>query len=137
MKQKRKKRPDLPEVVDQAAQEKLGHGQLRPGQEEAITAVLEGSDTLAVMPTGAGKSAIYQIAASLMPGATVVVSPLIALQRDQVEAIAEENLGDAAVVNSTLRAAEREEALADFEEGAAEFLFLAPEQFANEETLAR
>src|SRR3712207_8413552 len=83
MKQKRKKRPDLPEVVDQAAQEKLGHGQLRPGQEEAITAVLEGRDTLAVMPTGAGKSAIYQIAGALMPGATVVVSPLIALQRSE------------------------------------------------------
>ncbi|MBW3634494.1 MAG: RecQ family ATP-dependent DNA helicase [Chloroflexi bacterium] len=137
MKQKKKKSPDLSEVVDQAVQEKLGHEQLRPGQEEAVTAVLEGRDTLAVMPTGAGKSAIYQIAGALIPGATVVVSPLIALQRDQVEAIAEENVGDAALVNSTLRAAEREEALDEFEEGATEFLFLAPEQLANEEMLAR
>jgi ATP-dependent DNA helicase RecQ len=89
------------------------------------------------MPTGAGKSAIYQISGSLIPGATVVVSPLIALQWDQVEAIAEEDVGGATLLNSTLRPAEREEALDEFEEGATEFLFLAPEQFANEETLAR
>jgi len=126
-----KKASDLAEVVDQAAQEKLGYDRLRPGQEEAATAVLEGRDTLAVMPTGAGKSAIYQIAGSLMPGATIVVSPLIALQRDQVEAIAEEDVGGAALVNSTLCAAEREEALDEFEAGATEFLaapFGTPEE---------
>jgi ATP-dependent DNA helicase RecQ len=128
---------DLAEVVDRAAEEKLGYEQLRPGQEEAITALLEGRDTLAVMPTGAGKSAIYQIAGSLIPGATIVVSPLIALQQDQVEAIAEDDVGGAALLNSTLRVAEREEALEEFERGVTEFLFLAPEQFANEELLAR
>ena len=137
MEQKKKGSSDLQQVVDRAARSKLGFDELRPGQEEAITALLDGHDTLVVMPTGAGKSAIYQIAGSLIPGATIVVSPLIALQRDQVEAIAEENLGDAALVNSTLRAAEREEALDELAAGATEFLFLAPEQFANEETLAR
>jgi ATP-dependent DNA helicase RecQ len=123
--------------VRRAARARLGHEELRPGQEEAIAAILDGHDTLAVMPTGSGKSAIYQIAGSLIPGATVVVSPLIALQRDQVEAIDEEDVGGAALLNSTQRVAERDEALAEFADGDVEFLFLAPEQFANEETLAR
>ena len=128
---------DLQQVVNRVAQELLGYEQLRPGQEEAITAVLHGPDTLAVMPTGSGKSAIYQIAGALIPGATIVVSPLIALQRDQVEAIAGMDAGRDALVNSALPASERTEALDEFAEGAAEFLFLAPEQFANEETFAR
>jgi ATP-dependent DNA helicase RecQ len=89
------------------------------------------------MPTGSGKSAIYQIAGAIIPGVTVVVSPLIALQQDQVEAIVEMDAGGAALLNSTLPATEREEALDEFEQGATEFLFLAPEQFANEETFAR
>jgi len=137
MEQEMKTASDLQQVVNRAAQELLGYEQLRPGQEEAITAVLHGPDTLAVMPTGSGKSAIYQIAGALIPGATIVVSPLIALQRDQVEAIAGMDAGRAALVNSALPASERTEALDEFAEGAAEFLFLAPEQFANEETFAR
>jgi ATP-dependent DNA helicase RecQ len=128
---------DLQQVVDRIVQEKLGYEQLRPGQDEAIAAVLAGRDTLVVMPTGSGKSAIYQIAGAMIPGVTVVVSPLIALQQDQVEAIAEIDAGGAALLNSALPAAEREEALDEFEQGATEFLFLAPEQFANEETFAR
>src|SRR5215218_8095750 len=137
MKQQKKKSPDLPEAVGRIAREKLGYEELRPGQEGAITEVLAGHDTLAVMPTGAGKSAIYQIAGALIPGVTVVVSPLIALQQDQVEAIVEMDAGGAALLNSTLPATEREEALDEFEQGATEFLFLAPEQFTNEETFAR
>ena len=62
---------------------------LRPGQQQVIEAVLNGRDTLAVMPTGSGKSAIYQIAGALIPGATLVVSPLIALQKDQLDALAD------------------------------------------------
>ena len=128
---------DLQQVVDRVVQEKLGHEQLRPGQDEAIAAVLAGHDTLVVMPTGSGKSAIYQIVGALIPGVTVVVSPLIALQQDQVEAITEIDAGGAALLNSALPAAEREEVLDEFEQGATEFLFLAPEQFTNEETFAR
>ena len=127
----------MPKAVGRIARAKLGYEQLRPGQEEAIAAVLAGHDTLAVMPTGSGKSAIYQIAGAIIPGVTVVVSPLIALQQDQVEAIAEMDAGGAALLNSALLAAEREEALDEFAQGATEFLFLAPEQFANEETFAR
>ena len=88
------------------------------------------------MPTGSGKSAIYQIAGLLVPGATVVVSPLIALQRDQVDSLTERRL-DAAELNSTLSGSEREEALEEVEEGELEYLFLAPEQFENEETIER
>ena len=109
---------------------------LRPGQREAIESVLAGRDTLVVMSTGSGKSAIYQIAGLLTEGATVVISPLIALQRDQVEDLAERAAGGAAQLNSALPAAERERALAELAEGALEFLFLAPEQLANEEVLA-
>ncbi|MFN8593236.1 MAG: ATP-dependent DNA helicase RecQ [Thermomicrobiales bacterium] len=128
---------NLAHQVRRVARDRLGLDELRPGQEEAIIAVLEGSDTLAVLPTGFGKSAIYQIAGALLPGATLVVSPLIALQRDQVEAISNQDIGDAALVNSTLRSTERKDALAEVAGGEREFLFLAPEQLANEETLAQ
>lgn len=89
------------------------------------------------MPTGSGKSAIYQIAGFLIPGPTVVVSPLVALQHDQVKAITEQDVGEAAVVNSTIKDAEKQEAFENLEGGDLEFLFLAPEQFNNPETLER
>src|SRR5215213_3638909 len=95
------------------AREAFGYEALRPGQEDAIAATLAGKDVLAVMSTGSGKSAIYQIAGLLRPGATVVVSPLIALQRDQVEALRERAAGGAAQLNSSLPAAERAETLAE------------------------
>ncbi|MBW4503032.1 MAG: ATP-dependent DNA helicase [Scytonema hyalinum WJT4-NPBG1] len=123
--------------IQDIAQKTFGYDSLRPGQQQVIEAVVDGHDTLAVMPTGSGKSAIYQIAALLLPGATVVISPLIALQHDQVEAIEEQDVAEAAVVNSAIPNAEREEAFADLEKKKLEFLFLAPEQFNNEEVLAR
>ena len=119
------------------ASEHLGFDALRPGQEEGLSNLLAGHDTLVVMPTGGGKSAIYQMAALLIPGVTVVVSPLIALQRDQAQAIDGQDVGAAAVLNSTLGKTAREQTLADLENGSIEFLFLAPEQLANAETLAR
>ncbi len=93
------------------ARETFGYDALHPGQDEALVAVLAGRDTLAVMPTGFGKSAIYQIAGVLIPGPTVVVSPLVALQRDQVESLAERGLA-AAELNSHVPASRRAEALA-------------------------
>ena len=121
--------------IERVAREAFGFAGLRPGQREAIEAVLEGRDALAVMSTGSGKSAIYQIAGLLSPGATVVVSPLIALQRDQVEDLAERAAGGAAQLNSQIPASERDRALAELAEDALEFLFLAPEQLANQEVL--
>jgi ATP-dependent DNA helicase RecQ len=89
------------------------------------------------MSTGSGKSAIYQIAALLIDGPTLVVSPLIALQRDQVESLEEAVPGEAAAVSSAVSEGEREEALDDLSEGENEFTFLAPEQLANDDVLAR
>jgi ATP-dependent DNA helicase RecQ len=127
--------PSRTETIRRVAREAFGFDALRAGQEQAIESVLDGRDTLVVMSTGSGKSAIYQIAGLLAPGATVVVSPLIALQRDQVEHLAERAAGGAAQLNSTVAAAERERALAELAEDALEFLFLAPEQLANPHVL--
>ncbi len=121
--------------LDRLAQAQFGYERLHPGQKRAIEAVLQGHDTLVVMPTGAGKSAIYQMLAGLMPGATVVVSPLLALQRDQVQAIAQQAVGTAAVINSTINQTTRQETFESLQAGDLEFLFLAPEQFSNPETL--
>jgi len=130
------KRKDV-QQLQQIAQERFGYESLSPDQEAAIQAILKGHDTLAVMPTGSGKSAIYQIAAYLIPGPTVIVSPLVALQQDQVEAIAQQDVNEAAVVNSTIKETKRQEAFEDLEEGDLEFVFLVPEQFNNPETLER
>jgi hypothetical protein len=113
----------------------LGFRRLRPGQREAVKALLAGRDVFAVMPTGSGKSAIYQLAALQIPGPTLVVSPLVALQRDQVEAIARRRLAGAAQANTSVPAGERRQAIEDFSQGDLEFLFLAPEQLANPDTL--
>jgi ATP-dependent DNA helicase RecQ len=128
--------PDL-KSVRKLAREKFGYESLSPAQEEIIRLILGGRDTLSVMPTGSGKSAIYQIAGLKIGGPTVVVSPLIALQKDQLEYIREQELAEAAVVNSTLRVGERREAFEKLEDGSLEYLFLAPEQFANPETMEK
>ena len=121
--------------VRRIMREKFGFADFRPGQEAAIRSVLDGHDTLAVLPTGLGKSMIYQMAEQVLHGPTVIISPLIALQRDQVESIEESNVGKAALVNSTMRESKREEVLQDLEKGELNYLFLAPEQFSNEDTL--
>ncbi len=123
--------------IEGLAKEKLGIEALHHGQLEAIEAVLGGRDTLAVMSTGYGKSAIYQLAGELLGKPTIVVSPLIALQRDQVEAI-EDRIGDgeAAELNSTVSERKRHELIEALERGEHEFVLLAPEQLAKPEVLA-
>src|SRR6476660_678140 len=105
------------------ARESLGFDSLRPGQEEAVAAVLDGHDTLVVQPTGSGKSAIYQIAGLLMDGATLIISPLIALQKDQVDSLDANNIAAAAALNSTHPVAEIREELEKVEEGRFDFIF--------------
>jgi ATP-dependent DNA helicase RecQ len=122
--------------IQAVARERLGLEELRPGQVEAVSAVLDGHDTLVVMPTGSGKSAVYQIAGSMLGGPTVVVSPLIALQRDQVESIGDADVGVADAANSTIGAKERRKIFEDLRQGELEFLFVAPEQLHNPETRA-
>lgn len=118
------------------ARNELGFDSFLPGQEEAIASVVAGNDTLVVTPTGSGKSAIYQVAGLVIDGPTVIVSPLIALQRDQAEALGEANVGEAATLNSTLTDNQRAEVVDRMKAGEIEYLFLAPEQLANAETIA-
>ncbi len=108
---------------------------LRPVQQETAAASAAGRDTLAVLPTGSGKSAIYQVAGLARGGLTVVVSPLVALQRDQLRSLTGRHVA-ARMLNSGLRHAERAEALAAVGDGSADFVLLGPEQLANDETLA-
>ncbi|PSB21536.1 ATP-dependent DNA helicase RecQ [Phormidesmis priestleyi ULC007] len=131
------KTPKQTPSLQKIAHDRLGFNDLRPGQETAVRSVLEGRDTLAVMPTGSGKSAIYKLAASQIPGATVVISPLLALQHDQVGMIDHQDVGVAAVVNSTINPHQRTEIFEQWAEGKLEYLFLAPEQFNNPDTIER
>ena len=119
------------------ARGRRGYENLRAEQEEAIRTALAGHDTLCVMPTGSGKSAIYQIAGHLLPRSTIVVSPLIALQRDQLEALNGHDVGDAAAMNSSLPTDELRTSLDALVMGELEFLLLGPEQLVREEVLAR
>ena len=123
--------PDIAEI----ARERLALDSLRPGQRRAADAAIGGRDVLAVMPTGYGKSAVYKLAAAAIDGGTVVVSPLVALQRDQVEALDDEDVGAAAQVNATLPDSARQEAFAGLRSGELEFVFMAPEQFARRDTM--
>src|SRR5690348_13887647 len=91
---------DLARLRDVAAN-LFGWDELRPAQAEAMQQVMSGRDTLVVSPTGSGKSAIYQVPAVLVGGPTIVVSPLIALQRDQVQGLLGRGGPDAQVVNSS------------------------------------
>ena len=125
-------------AIETTAREMFGWSALRPGQLEAIDSAVGGRDTLVVMPTGRGKSAIYQIAGVLIPGPTIVVSPLISLQADQVASLASRPLAPAAVaVNSSNTARENTAAWAAISSGAAEYLFLSPEQLTRDAVLQR
>ena len=126
----------LTAALNEIAREKFGYKKLRPAQERVIRTLMSGHDVLAVMPTGSGKSAIYQIAGEVLDGATVVVSPLIALQKDQVDGIADTDLRRAMLLNSSLTKAERAEAFRRLRNDRLEYLLLAPEQLLNAETLA-
>jgi ATP-dependent DNA helicase RecQ len=128
---------DVAERVRRTARDRFGWDQLRPGQLEATTALVEGHDVLVVMPTGAGKSAVYQVAALLLDGPTVVVSPLISLQQDQLAGLAEQDTPEAVAVNSAQRGSETEQAWEALHAGEAEFVFLSPEQLANDEVVER
>ncbi len=124
--------------IRRVARERFGWESLRPGQLEAIQTANSGRDVLAVMPTGYGKSAIYQVAATLQPGPTVVVSPLIALQADQVAGLeAARDAPEAVAVNSAQSHAANERAWEEISTDAAEFIFLAPEQLAKDDVVDR
>ncbi|KKK05661.1 RecQ family ATP-dependent DNA helicase [Micromonospora sp. HK10] len=125
-------------TLRRAARSLFGWTALRPNQLAAMRAVMKRRDALVVLPTGAGKSAIYQIPASLIPGPTVVVSPLLALQQDQIAALNERQRPElrAVRISSDENAAQQAAAIEDVREGRAEFLFITPEALSNPDRLA-
>lgn len=110
-----------------------GYDSFRPLQEEAITAVLAGQDSVVVLPTGGGKSLCFQAPAVKLPGLAVVVSPLISLMKDQVDALTECGV-PAACVNSSLSAAERARVAKQIRSGELKLLYIAPERLCMEQT---
>ncbi|MGW2621524.1 RecQ family ATP-dependent DNA helicase [Micromonospora taraxaci] len=125
-------------TLRRAARSLFGWKALRPNQLAAMRAVMKRRDALVVLPTGAGKSAIYQIPASLIPGPTVVISPLLALQQDQIAALNERQRPElrAVRISSNESAAQQAEAITEVREGRAEFLFITPEQLSNPDRMA-
>ena len=103
----------------------FGYDDFRPGQAQAVASVLEGHDTLVILPTGGGKSICYQVPALLLGGLTVVVSPLISLMKDQVDALAARGL-PATFINSTLASGEISDRLARAQRGEIKLLYVAP-----------
>jgi ATP-dependent DNA helicase RecQ len=122
--------------IQQIAREVLGYAELRPGQLDAASALAGGRDCLAILPSGAGKSAIYQIAAVALGGPAVVVSPLLALQREQADALRARGL-TAVTVNALSGASARRDADALLASGETGFIFLGPEQLAREDVRDR
>jgi ATP-dependent DNA helicase RecQ len=122
--------------LQRVAEQTFGWERLHPEQRTAMEHVVAGRDTLVVLPTGAGKSAIYQVSALLADGPTLVVSPLLALQHDQLEGIEGSKAPEAVAINSAQSAAEQEHAWAAMRDGSAQYLFLAPEQLAKDEVVA-
>ena len=123
-------------TAQEALERFFGLSSFRPGQREALDAVTAGEDTLAVMPTGTGKSLIYQLAALLQAGTTLVVSPLIALMRDQIEDLRERNYPGAVALHSQIPEAEQHATLAALGEGRLRLLYVTPERCAGEDFLA-
>jgi ATP-dependent DNA helicase RecQ len=121
------------------ARNRFGWEHLRAEQLAAMEAVMAGRDVLVVAPTGAGKSAVYQVPAVLLDGPTVVVSPLLSLQDDQVAGLAERGDADlvGAAVNSAASAEQRRAALEGASRGDVEYLFVTPEQLADPDRLAQ
>ena len=122
--------PSNADVLERALHERFGLASFRPGQREASLAVLEGRDIVAVMPTGAGKSLCFQLPALLLDGPTVVVSPLIALMKDQVDALRARGIA-AAALHSGMPSAERQSAEAALAEGRLKLVYVAPERLGH------
>lgn len=121
---------------ESALEKWFGHSEFRPGQERVIDILLEGRSALALFPTGGGKSLCYQLPALMLDGLTLVVSPLIALMRDQVDVLVARGV-EAARLDSTLERTDAEEIYQRMENGSLKLLYVAPERLANAGFLRR
>ncbi len=110
--------------------ERFGLRAFRPGQDQVVQAVLSGEDVLCVMPTGGGKSLCYQLPSLALSGTTIVVSPLIALMKDQVDTLLQRGIS-AALINSTLTAGEQNDAMSQMADGQYDLVYVAPERLRN------
>ena len=122
--------PWTPERLHEALRQHFGYEAFRDGQAEAILNLLAGRDVVLVMPTGSGKSLCYQLTALLLPDVTVVVSPLIALMKDQVDALERQGIA-ATFLNSSVDSAEMAYRLDGVRTGRYKLVYVAPERFRN------
>lgn len=116
--------------AQQLLEKYYGYPAFRNGQEAAIRSVLDGNNTICVMPTGGGKSICYQIPALVLPGTTIVISPLISLMKDQVDALTQIGI-PAAYINSSLTASETNQRMVDAQQGRYKLLYIAPERLES------
>lgn len=121
--------------LDSLLHEYFGHAAFRPAQAPVVDAALAGADLLAVMPTGAGKSLCFQLPAVVLPGVSLVVSPLISLMKDQVDELVRRGLG-AAALHSMQSADERRDTIAAVRAGTVKLLYVAPERLASSHFLS-
>ncbi|MFB9181233.1 RecQ family ATP-dependent DNA helicase [Dactylosporangium sucinum] len=118
-----------------AARQHFGWERLRPGQLPPMRALLKKRDALVVLPTGGGKSAVYQVPAMLLPGPTIVISPLLALQQDQIAGLNRRIAGQAVRISSAETPNQQQQALEHLRNATARFLFITPEQLGNPDRL--
>lgn len=109
----------------------FGYETFRPGQEEIIKNILDGKDVLGVLPTGGGKSICYQLPALIMEGITLVISPLISLMKDQVDALKENGIS-ASFINSSMTSQEYKDSLSEISRGRVKLLYISPERLEND-----
>ncbi|QQL44805.1 RecQ family ATP-dependent DNA helicase [Sulfuriroseicoccus oceanibius] len=119
------------ESLEDALEQYFGHREFRGGQRKVVEAIVSGQDALVVMPTGGGKSLCYQLPAVVMDGVTLVISPLIALMKDQVDALNDKGIS-ATMINSSIGLAEQRERLAGMAEGRYKLVYVAPERFRSQ-----
>ncbi|WP_027364928.1 RecQ family ATP-dependent DNA helicase [Desulfotruncus alcoholivorax] len=118
-------------ALDEALSKHFHFERFRPGQREVIEAALAGDDVLAVMPTGSGKSLCYQLPALLLPGLTLVISPLVALMKDQVDNLQEKDYSRATTLNSQLNPEEYRLRMRGIRSGQYKLVYIAPERLRN------
>lgn len=118
--------------LESILKDEFGYDTFRPGQKELIQMVLDDQKAMGIMPTGGGKSICYQLPATILPGITLVVSPLISLMKDQVDSLNDVGI-PATFLNSTVEWHDREERMRYIETGAVKLLFVAPEKIVDEE----